>query len=81
MLAAFTVSITGKQQKISISLIFSFKSIKFTDSAWRNVVRIAIKMGRRPENAQRDEFTYVATSPRRWRCYDDGNFPHNNTMP
>jgi hypothetical protein len=37
MLAAFTVSITGKQQKISISLIFSFKSIKFTDSAWRNV--------------------------------------------
>jgi hypothetical protein len=37
MLAAFTVSITGKQQKISISLIFSFKSIKFTGSVCRNV--------------------------------------------
>ncbi|ACI08230.1 hypothetical protein KPK_4286 [Klebsiella variicola] len=32
MLAAFTASIRRKQQKISIVLIFSFKSITFTGS-------------------------------------------------
>jgi hypothetical protein len=45
MLAAFTASIRGKQQKISILLIFSFKSIKFTHSLPRTSAWIAIKMG------------------------------------
>lgn len=45
MLAAFTASIRGKQQKISILLIFSFKSIKFTHSLPQNVRLDRDKMG------------------------------------
>ena len=51
---------------------------------------VAIRDAVRTENAQGDEFTCVATSPCRWRCYDGGNFyktisfqtiPEDNSAP